>query len=132
MKIRHAQMTVLADHGEALFEDRLVQVLLEHHPGAVDGLPDQQLRRYVRIALAKGRSHGFTWQSALAGFCVLMFEVAPNFDLHPAFKRALAIRLPDENQRIKAIYANTTGEDWEDARAFADPGAWGVESGVDA
>ena len=124
MKIRHAQIAVLAEHAEKVFEDRLVLVLVERHPGVVRGLSDERLRARIRFALARGRAHGFTWQSALAGFCVMMFEVGPNFDAHPSFKRALAIRLPDENQRVRSIYQNTTDEDWQDARAFSDPEGW--------
>jgi hypothetical protein len=54
----------------------------------------------------------------------LLFEVGPDFDRHPAFARALAMQIPDENERIKAISANTSDEDWAAARAVSDRSAW--------
>jgi hypothetical protein len=124
LKISREQIALLAPAVEQGFEQRVIDYLYEHHTGAVDGLSPQRLRERVRAALSKARRHGFDWQSALVGFTVLVFELGPHFDRHPAFRRALAIRLPDQNRRIAAIYANVTDEDWVEARALAAPDDW--------
>ena len=124
MQITGKQMEALGRDAERDLEARIADHLRERHPGAVAALTAQALQLRIRASLARGRSHGLTWQSALAGFTVLMFELGPEFDRQPAFARALAIRLPDENARIKAVYANTGDEDWAAARALADPRAW--------
>ncbi|HMF58082.1 MAG TPA: hypothetical protein VK619_17190 [Pyrinomonadaceae bacterium] len=124
MIIRKEQMAVFETAAEEEFVKRMAQYLKEQHAGAVAHLSDERLRRRVRGALARGRSHGLTWESALAGFVVLMFEVAPNFDLHPAFHEVLQTSYPNENERIRAIYENVRDEEWEEAQEFYDQSAW--------
>jgi hypothetical protein len=128
LKIRAEQMAVLQAQVEADFESKIISLLITSHQAAIGACTPDELHQRVCTALAKGRAHGFTWQSALAGFVVMMFELGPNFDQHPSFARALAIRLADENERIQTIYANVTDEDWQDARSFADPKAWHDQS----
>jgi len=106
------------------FERRVTDLLYTRHADLVEGLSPMALKARVQIALARGRSHGFSWQSALAGFTVLMFALGPAFDQHPAFRKALSIKLPDEDMRIKAIYGNVSDEDWAEAHAQSAPDAW--------
>lgn len=124
MLIRSAQLQLFQQRAEDAFEVRVAEVLQARYAETVAELPPVLLRERVRLAIARARAHGFTWQSSIMGFVVMMFELGPCFDTHPSFARALAIRLRDENARIEAIYANVTDEDWQDAVSFADPDGW--------
>lgn len=124
MIIRTEQMAALHAHAESVFEDRVMEMLRHSHSDAIEGLDARFLRARVKLALERGRAHGFTWQSALAGFCAMMLELGPGFDRHPAFARSLDIRLSDENDRICVIYDNLTDEDWESAQALGALPGW--------
>ncbi len=124
VQISNNQMQALGANAEQDFERRIAQHLRDRHPGAIAPLTDIALRERITASLARGRARGLTWQSSLVGFVVLMFEIGPEFDEQPAFARALAMRMPDENARIRAIYGGTNDEDWEAARAAVDSRAW--------
>lgn len=124
MLIRAAQLDVFQQRAEAAFEARVIEILQARYAETVAGLPPDLLHERVRLAIARARAHGFTWQSSIMGFVVMMFELGPRFDSHPAFARALAIQVGDENRRIATVYANVTEEDWADALDFADPDGW--------
>ncbi|MBL8483164.1 MAG: hypothetical protein JNJ60_13270 [Rhodocyclaceae bacterium] len=124
MKIAPSQIDALQDQAETEFVARVTQFLHAKHADAIAGLDAPELERRVRAGIARGRARGFTWQSSLAAFVALMFEIAPNFDLHPAFRRALELPAADETARIRAIHRNTTDRDWEEAQDHADPSAW--------
>jgi len=130
MDISASQLEHLDKLAEQGFVERLEAFLIEEHARAVEGLTPQQLRRRVLASIARGRAHGFTWETALAAFAVMMFEMGPEFDRLPAFVRALKIRPPHEGQRIAAIYDNTTDEDWTAARALGGANAWAAVSGM--
>lgn len=124
LTIRKEQMNVFEDERERDFVDRVMQFLKERHTAVVEDLSDDVLRQRVQVALERGRNHGLTWESSLVGFVALMFEVAPNFDQHPAFKRALSMPIEDENERIRAIYKSVSDAQWHEAQEYYDPSAW--------
>jgi hypothetical protein len=115
--ISTSQLAQFDKLAETSFVQRLETFLVEHHAEATARIAPHELRQCVVYSIERARSHGFSWEATLTAFAVMMFEIGPAFDLHPAFARALAIRLPDEVERIKAVYSNTTDEDWDDARA---------------
>jgi hypothetical protein len=124
MLISRAQMRVLERQAEEAFELRLADLLRERYGATVSSWSDDDMRRRVRYAIGRARHHGFSWQSAIGGFVAIMAELGPRFDSHPAFARALAIRLPNENQRIEALYHNLSDEDWAAVRGPKPVSPW--------
>jgi multimeric flavodoxin WrbA len=112
---------------EKTMVERLLIFLRTSHAPAVAHLLDDTLRRRIRGAVAKGRSYGFTWETALMGFLIFMFEVGPNFDAYPTFKSALeeTREIADENSRIREIFSRVTDQDWEAAQSEPSELLWG-------
>lgn len=117
-------MALFEAQAERAFEQDIMALLRTQYPEALGGLPGALLRQRVQRALYQGRTHGFTWQSALTGFTMMMFELGPNFDQHPAFHSALRIPHPDEDERLRLICLAVDDQAWREAQAFADPSAW--------
>ena len=128
IKISASQLEHFDKLAEQGFVQRLESFIVQHHAEAIGSMSAHQLRHCVVSSIARARSHGFTWEVALTDCTVMMFEIGPGFDRHPAFARALDIRLPNEVERIKAIYDNTTDDDWDDARARSGATAWAAAS----
>lgn len=124
MKILAAQKSKLDAQAEEAFVARVAAHLREVYPDLVRHLSEGALAEHVWVAVARGRSHGLSWQSALTGFVELMFAVGPEFDRHPAFARALATRDEDENERIFAVYDDVDDDEWEEAQRQDDERGW--------
>lgn len=124
MLIARAQMRVLQRQAEEAFELRVADLLRERYGATVSSWSSDDVRRRVRYAIGRARHHGFSWQSSICGFVAIMAELGPRFDGHPSFARALSIRLPNENERIEALYSNVTDEDWSDARGPKSVSPW--------
>lgn len=91
---------------------------------AVAQIPDDVLRRLVRVGLHRAQGHGLTWQSTLNSFVTLMFIVAPNFDEHPKVASALAADGRPPNFRMLELPPLIEPIDWQQAAAAYDPHAW--------
>lgn len=122
MKISAEQLARFDEDARRSFIERLENQLREAHAPLVAGLPPQELRRRVLAGIARAQAAGLTWETTMAIYTVLMFELGPNFARQPAFARGLALRIPDEDERIRALFASTTDEDWEAAGAIG--GDW--------
>src|SRR5262249_3536980 len=129
MIMRGDQIKVFESNAENEFVNRLIHYLQQKHPARIEDLDDENRHRRVCAAIAKARANGFTWESSIAGFVALMFELTPEFDRHPAFHAALEKRHADENERIRAIYRTVTDKDWEEARALSGPDSWSALEG---
>jgi len=126
LAIRAPQMRVF----EQQAEDRFIAELAAHfrREFAVDTgeLSAADLETLMRAAVARARKHGLTWESSISGFITLMFNIAPNFDEHPAFRRALSDPALDEEDRIGAIFHRVNPEQWAEAEDAFDDAAWGL------
>lgn len=122
--LRKQHKEAFARAGEDGFVQRTVAHLREHHPDAVSGLDDKELERRVRIGLARGRAHGLEQQNHLTQFVALMFEIAPNFDRHPAVAPILADQAQPAEQRMEKLRTGVAARQWMEARNAADPGVW--------
>jgi hypothetical protein len=114
---------------DALLVNRTVEFLQEEAPEELQGLSLDLVMRLVSNGIERARSHGLTQESAIQDFVLLMFEVAPNFDQHPAFAKALrdtADQGIDEDARIHSILERVTVEEWNQAAEGYDENAWGV------
>jgi hypothetical protein len=133
-KIRPEQLEAFEPVADAAFVVRVVQHLRDEHADEVVSLPDREytvagldeetIAEMARTGIAKARSYGFTWESSITAFVVLMFVVAPSFDNHPLIKRALNDTSPDENSRIENLFERTSSENWDVAAQSYDSAAW--------
>lgn len=109
--------------------NRTIEFLQEEAPEELAGLSLDLVAQLVASGIARASSHGLTQESAIQDYVLLMFEVAPNFDQHPAFAKALrdtAAEGVDEDARIHAILERVTVEEWNQAAENYDENAWGV------
>jgi hypothetical protein len=104
--ITQSQMVSFQARAEESFVERVVAHLSDRHAVLVAGIGSGELEGRVKAAIARGRRHGFTWESSLAWFVVSTFLVGPRFDEDPAFEATSQIE--DEGERIQAIL------DWEE------------------
>jgi hypothetical protein len=90
-------MAAFDAYAEERFVDRAASYVRTEFGSAIDPIDDVELRAMVKNGIARARRHGITLESSLVRFLLLMFQVAPNFDEHPAFACVLAdADLPEE------------------------------------
>ncbi len=124
--IHPKQMKVFEAHAADHFVHSLMRTARKDFAEQVDKLGDAELESLVRHAIERARSHGFTWESSLAGFLALMFHIAPNFDEHPAFRRVLDDKSMQEDERLEAVFSAVSPQEWEEAEEAYDDDAWGI------
>ena len=106
------------------FVERLVTHFRTLSGEKLADIDDSELRLMIANGVARAHGHGLTWESAIAAYVQLMFQVAPNFDEHPAFLRVLDDRSLDENGRMQAIFKRVSREEWKEAQDLHDDDAW--------
>jgi hypothetical protein len=120
------------------FVRRIVAHLLTEYPKAlvtlptdeeftVDELPEERLYDLVRTGIARARRYGMTFESSIAAFTVIMFEIAPNFDRHRLCQVLLTDEQIEPNARLDELLNVLTEKNWESIRADYDPQAWTLE-----
>jgi hypothetical protein len=123
-KLRQAHFDAFQAVTDRLLVDRIVLHLHENHAEAIDRFPDDILREMVGNGVKRGRSHGLTWESSLTHFVALMFEIAPNFDEHPAIRRVLHEPSVPPDERMDLLTEKVSGKEWEEARQSYDRNTW--------
>jgi hypothetical protein len=109
-------------------ERDLVRVIYWHlriyHSKAVQFLDKTALQERIHHAIARARSHGLGAISDLAGFAALMFELAPNFDEHPAFRSVLNDGSISSELKLKKLSNVITDREWNEAARLYDRDFW--------
>ncbi len=122
--IRPEQLQRLDEYAEEEFIKSLMANVREVHGELVEDLDDKELYRFVKVAVARARSHGLTYESSIGAFVGLMFEFAPNFDEQPAIRKMLSDeRLPPDD-RIDLVVEAASEQDWTEAELLYDDNAW--------
>lgn len=98
--------------------------LRSHHSRVVQHLTREQLELRVQVAVMRARRYGFQSVSDLAGFAALMFELAPNFDDHPSFKKVLADRETLPEMKLRRLSQTISESDWKEALGLFDREFW--------
>jgi hypothetical protein len=134
LKIRSEQIRPFEPDAKAAFVNRVMNYLRENHGDALVRLPKGQnsvaelpetiLRNLVENGIARGESYGLTWKSSLISFVVLMFIVAPNFDLDEKVAKVLTDENIPADKRVRVITEQMTDEDWEKVAEKYDEKAW--------
>lgn len=126
LTLREAQLSACAD---AIDRD-LVKIIYWHlrnyHARSVQHLSKTLLERRIFFAIMRARQHQLSSVSDLAGFAALMFELAPNFDEHPSFRRILSDPVLPPEAKMKRLSQVITEREWDEAKHMYDRGFWGA------
>ena len=110
--------------GEPAFVERVVQHFQLFHLDLVHAMSEAKLRWRIRHGLAVGRGYGLTWEYNLTVFVAHMFRIHPEFHLQPAIHRVLTDPAIPPDDRINALPAKVTHDDWDDAYLRGEPEAY--------
>lgn len=121
LKIRKEQFAAFAPKTDDEIIDFIVAHLRTESADLVERLPS--LPEMVRNGVARARSHGLRSLEDLTAFVSIMFEVAPNFDEHPALREALEDESVEVDERLDGLFDSELDEAWEEAARY-DGAAW--------
>lgn len=127
MIVRNDQISALEIGPDRDFHRRAFRYVQLRYPGFQDALGDEPLRQMVTRGIARARTHGLTWESALVRFLELMFSLAPNFDELPAIRSKMRDESLPPEERLNVVIDKTTYEEWQAVCRNYDPMAWGVD-----
>lgn len=138
LSVRSEQMEVMQAVAAANFERKLAASIRQDHSEAIvrppDGgeskvgeLKDEKLADLVHSGVIKAKNYQLSFESSIAGFVALMFEVAPSFDRHRLCEVLLADEEKTPDARIEELLNVLTEKNWEAIRRDYDPQAWIVE-----
>ena len=124
-------MKISAAQNRAYFKanpDQLVTLveddLRERHPRRIEGIDDVSLREMIVNAIQRGRKNQLTDPRDLAGFALLSFSIAPNFDEQPRIRQAFA-KMRDRSGAVLGEVVEAAGaEAWDAAERAYDSAAW--------
>lgn len=98
--------------------------LRNHHAKVIQHLDRTLLEKRVVVTVERGRRYGFQTISDLAGFSALMFELAPNFDEHPSFRRILLDPETLPELKLRRLSQQISEKDWREALLQYDKIFW--------
>lgn len=135
MLIRAEQMTVFETTAEDNFVRRIAKHLIESYAKAivrlpenvqspVDELPKEKLYSLVEVSIERARRYDLSYESSIAAFTALMFEVAPNFDSHRLIKMLLNDQSIEPEKRLDELLKVLNEKNWETIRSEYDETAW--------
>lgn len=117
----------LAQCSDAIDRD-LVKViywhLRNHHSRSVQFLDKPTLEDRIQHAIRRARRYSLGTISDLAGFTALMFELAPNFDEHPSFRRVLQDPAVPPEAKMRKLSQVITDREWDEAVQLYDREFW--------
>ncbi len=124
VQLRESQLKLCA---EAIDRD-LVKVIYwhmrNHHSRPVQFIDRDALEARVQVAIQRARRYGLGTISDLAGYAALMFELAPNFDQHPSFRRVLEDQTVPNETKMRRLSQVISDAEWNEAAASYDREYW--------
>ncbi|PTL75693.1 hypothetical protein [Vitiosangium sp. GDMCC 1.1324] len=124
LRISKKQFDDFLLHDESAFIDFVAHHIREESPELVEGFPDESLRSLVASGLVRARGHDLRRPEDLTAFVSIMFEIAPNFDEHPAIRKVLRDPSIPVDERMSALFKKVPPKAWEEADLNYDSGAW--------
>lgn len=117
----------LAACAEAIDRD-LVKVIYWHlrnyHAKSVQHIEKPTLENRIVFGIQRARKYSLNTISDLAGYTALMFELAPNFDEHPSFRRVLQDPVLPPEAKMKRLSQVITDQEWDEAQMLYDREFW--------
>ncbi len=124
MKIRPEQFEAFEPKDDQEIVKFIVLHLQEASPDLVDRIPPSGLCEMVANGLARARGHDLNSLGDLAAFVSIMFEIAPNFDEHPALLQALRGKSTSPDALLDRLFVKELDQAWEEVDRSFDPKAW--------
>lgn len=122
------QFTAEQAESVLLYGRRMVDFVADHlrrnNPAVAHGMAAEAFEGLVAVALDRGRGHGLKSASDLSVFAVLMFEVAPNFDEHPAVRECLVQGLRPGSAGVGDALAGLPDHVWRECAEASDEKVW--------
>lgn len=138
MLIRAEQMTAFEGNAEENFVRQIAAHLLEDYAKTIVRLPDQQatvdelpadvLHSLIRHSIERARHYGLDYESSIAAYSAVMFDVAPNFDKHRLSQVMLKDKNIEPNARLDELLETLSEKNWETIRGDYDVNAWQPET----
>lgn len=129
--IRDEQLAALELAEQERFVLEAEAAVRQDSPLAASGLDGEELRRRVRIAFARARSHGLEARRDLLAFITMMLTLGPSFDRRLPFSRILALDLPAA-VRADMLLRDTHPLEWQRVREEGAAEAWPVDDAPSA
>ena len=124
LKIRKEQFEAFLPQNDQEITDFIIRHLSETSSELIDRILPDGLQEMVRNGIVRARGHGLRSLSNLTAFVSLMFEIAPNFDVHPAICRVLCDNTVPEEKRLDKLFENEMNDAWEQVAENYEPEAW--------
>ena len=119
LTIRSMQIQAIAAARRGEFHDRIADYLRADHPATVAGLSYQALRDRIALGEVRASLRGFTRESSIATFVMLMFTVAPDFDDHRDVRRILEYEKAPVDRRLLLLAHAITEPQWDEIRRWS-------------
>ena len=130
-RISEEQKRAFAEANPELLLDKVVRYIRAEHSRTVAGISDPVLSVMVWNAFERARRAGLSDPADLAGFALVSFAVAPNFDEQRDIGRAIQLALKEPGPVLERALEAVPPEAFQDAVVRNDERAWysEVESG---
>ena len=109
-------MDAFRDDRRRRFEVRLVQMLKSEYSDWDRGHTERSLADLVHEAIAAARALEVTWETELADFVGLYFELGPEFHRHVLVRAVFDDSTVPVNKKIETTFHRFTRGDWESIR----------------
>ena len=83
-------------------------------------MTDASLEDEITRLIGRAQGYGLSADHDLMAFVALALNVAPDFDRHPPFHRVLTDPSIPGRQKMRALFQEATGQDWERAASMGD------------
>ncbi len=138
LSIRAEQMSAIELETQERFVHRITAHLLEEYPQAVvilpseerftvDTLPKETLSDLVRVGIARARSFDITFESSIAAFTALLFEIAPNFYTNRVSQVIFNDDAIEPNERVDLLLSMLSEGVVKSMQESYDPNAWKLD-----
>lgn len=119
LTIRDAQMDALRAAVREDFVHTVVADLRRSHRAALEGLDEPTIRARVAEGVDRAARYRIRDRSNVHAFVVMMFDVSPHFDAHPAIRRVLQDPTIADERRMYFLFARVTPAEWNEAATRA-------------
>jgi len=112
------QMEMLASVIDRRFCERLA-IDLRRRYATTFFYSNENLLVLIQSGVERARSYGLSWESSIADFVGLMFDVGLKFDRHPKIHFLLTDEKTEPNLRIKLLMEKLSNYEWQEVRSGA-------------
>lgn len=121
LQLRPDQLDVFA---EPAFERRIVALLSENLPPVMRAMPEPLLATVARHAIAVARSYRLFTEREIGTFALQMVHINPEFHRQPQLHAILSRPPAPGVNRLEALLAEGSDDDWTAAAAMSDGAAY--------